>query len=128
MEEYPIPVVLQKVDDKTLKILWSDTTSNTYDVRKLRYNCSCARCINEWSGDRSVKLEDIPLDMKPVKIESVGNYAMRITWSDRHDGGLYSYKNLKEVLPALTKPEPISKETSITKPHQHGENCSHHHD
>lgn len=132
----PTPVALQKSNERTLKILWSDSTSNEYDVRKLRYNCTCARCVNEWSGDRIVKFEDIPKNMKPIKIESVGNYAIKITWVDGHDSGIYSYQSLKNVLPPLTTPEPCtpnqmdedhSAENNNNNHHHHHKGCSHNH-
>ena len=122
MENYPTPVALEKANDRVLRILWSDSTSTEYDVRKLRYNCSCARCINEWNGNRIVRMEDIPKNMKPAKIDSVGNYALRITWMDGHDSGIYSYKALKNVLPALTLPDEEEKprEQNSTLPPEGG--------
>ena len=123
------PVALQKTNEGTLKILWSDKTSNEYDVRKLRYNCACAKCVNEWNGERIIKLESIAKNMKPVKIDSVGNYAIKITWTDGHDSGIYSYKNLKNILPALTIPEDCSPTPDSPDeqhpPHEHHPGCKH---
>ena len=73
-----VPIALEKSNERTLKISWSDATFNEYDVRKLRYNCACAKCVNEWNGERIIKLESIPKNMKPLKIDSVGNYAIKI--------------------------------------------------
>lgn len=95
------PVAIQKLDEKTLQILWTDETKTKYNVRLLRYNCSCAHCVNEWTGERSNKLEDIPEEIKPKKLDSVGNYAIKITWSDGHDAGIYTYKSLRFELNQL---------------------------
>lgn len=104
------PIALQKISDQILKIKWSDKTETEYEVRKLRYNCSCAHCVNEWSGDRMVKLENIPKDVKPKKIDSVGNYAIKITWNDGHDSGIYSFQSLKNDLANLCTPSEEKKE------------------
>ncbi len=29
-------------------------------------------------------------------IEMIGNYALRITWQDEHDAGIYTFDKLKE--------------------------------
>lgn len=126
-----VPVALEKTNERTLKISWSDATYNEYDVRKLRYNCTCAKCVNEWNGERIITLESIPKNMKPLKIDSVGNYAIKITWADGHDSGIYSYNSLKNVLPPLTVPETCdhSDEDEPIKPHthEHHKGCNHHH-
>lgn len=38
--------------------------------------------------------------------ELVGNYAIRIRFSDGHDTGLYSWKYLREIDPASTRAHP----------------------
>ena len=44
----------------------------------------------------------------PIKADYVGNYALRITWSDGHDTGIYAFRFLRELLElALERgPEP----------------------
>ena len=129
--ENPTPVALQKSNERTLKISWSDETFNEYDVRKLRFNCACAKCVNEWNGERIITLESISKNMKPVKIDSVGNYAIKITWTDGHDSGIYSYNNLKNVLPELTTPEDCDHTHDEPEdkhpPHEHHKGCNHSH-
>ena len=39
-----------------------------------------------------------------VNIEPVGNYALRIVWSDGHDTGIYSYDHLRADLPVSGMP------------------------
>jgi DUF971 family protein len=34
--------------------------------------------------------------VRPVHISSVGNYGLKIRWSDGHDTGIYSYDRLRE--------------------------------
>lgn len=61
---------------------------------KLRINCSCAACIDEFSGHKLFKPEQIPKDVYPLKMEPKGNYAVAVTWSDGHRSSLYPYTNL----------------------------------
>lgn len=37
--------------------------------------------------------------LKMNAIEPVGTYALKISWSDGHDTGLYSYDHLREICP-----------------------------
>ena len=66
--------------------------------RDLRYLCPCAVCVDEGTGVRKIKKEDIDPNVAPLKIETVGHYAIRVQWSDRHDTGLYSYDYLWKQL------------------------------
>jgi DUF971 family protein len=34
-----------------------------------------------------------------VDAQLVGNYALKITWSDQHDTGIYSFQYLREICP-----------------------------
>ena len=56
----------------------------TVSYRTLRLKCKSATMIDEWTGEKLFKDEDIALDVKPLKIEKAGNYAYRIDWSDKH--------------------------------------------
>jgi len=35
----------------------------------------------------------------------VGNYAIRIDWSDDHGSGIYSFQYLREICPDYKKPQ-----------------------
>ena len=37
----------------------------------------------------------IPKDIRPLRSEYVGNYALRVYWSDSHDTGIFHYKMLR---------------------------------
>ena len=39
--------------------------------------------------------ENIADDVHPVKLESSGNYALKIVWSDQHSSGIYTWDRLK---------------------------------
>jgi len=63
--------------------------------RFLRGRCPCACCVNEVSGVRVVDVEDVPIAIAPTNIQFSGNYAIKITWSDRHDTGLFTWEYLE---------------------------------
>jgi Gamma-butyrobetaine hydroxylase-like, N-terminal/ParB-like nuclease domain len=37
--------------------------------------------------------------LKMVSVEPVGNYAIRILWSDGHGSGIYSFEHLRKISP-----------------------------
>jgi DUF971 family protein len=68
------------------------------ESRQLRFECPCANCVDEMSGKRTLKLESVAVDVKPVKIEPVGRYGIHIEWSDGHRTGMYHFDNLYRML------------------------------
>ena len=78
-------------------IEWSDGHKGVYPIRHLRLNCPCAACTDEWTGQRKLKDEDVPLLIILKDIEPVGHYALKFTWSDGHDTGLYTFGNLRKM-------------------------------
>ncbi|KAK9835351.1 hypothetical protein WJX81_004228 [Elliptochloris bilobata] len=41
-----------------------------------------ASSINEWTGERTLRDEDVPEDVRPASVQPLGNYAAQITWQD----------------------------------------------
>ena len=41
-----------------------------------------ASSINEWTGERTLRDEDVPEDVRPASVQPLGNYAVQITWQD----------------------------------------------
>lgn len=96
----PRPVSLEKDGDDALVIVWSDGVRSRYLWTHLRKNCPCAGCREEQllppDPFRILKPSEL-VPLKPVKIEPVGTYAYRITWSDGHDAGLFTLENLRAL-------------------------------
>ena len=42
-----------------------------------------------------VDVEDVPLAVAPTNIQFSGNYAIKISWNDRHDTGLFTWEYLE---------------------------------
>jgi DUF971 family protein len=90
----PKDVVYQ--DDLTVE--WRDGVVAHYPFLYLRDVCPCASCINELTGEKMLDSKKIPADIHARSADYVGNYALRISWSDGHDTGIYSFRFLREVL------------------------------
>jgi DUF971 family protein len=92
-----------------VEIEWRDGHASHYSFTYLRDACPCAMCEEERgkSGRRpgdAPKLAPGALPMfkpiaKPVSAEPVGKYAIRFSWNDNHDLGIYSWRFLREICP-----------------------------
>lgn len=91
------PVSLKKIDERTLGIIWDDGHNSIYDTTFLRENCTCAACIDEWSGEKKMKAGMLPATVLPVAIDSIGKYALAIRFSDGHASGIYTYEHLRKL-------------------------------
>ena len=91
------PVSLNKGDDRTLSVSWSDGSKSALNVRRLRLSCPCASCVDEWTGEKRLKDEHVPQDIRPLRLETVGRYALRVYWSDGHDTGIYPFRKLQTL-------------------------------
>jgi len=84
-------------DDEKLSFTWPDGTRSVVKNLDLRADCGCAVCVDEYSGEKLLKVEDLPKDIKPTEITPLGNYALKITWSDGHASGIYPYKQIRKL-------------------------------
>ncbi len=91
------PVELRQLDASTLGIVWNDGHSSLYGVRRVRLACRCANCIDEWTREKKINEASIPADVRPIKIETVGRYALRMDWTDGHTTGIYPFEGLRKM-------------------------------
>lgn len=102
------PVKLDLKKDRGLTIEWSDGTTSSYPIAYLRR-------MSPSADARQLRQEQSrnPLTVLPASAarsagaplvaegaEMVGNYAIRIRFSDGHDTGIYSWAYLREIDPA----------------------------
>lgn len=78
---------------------WDDGHASLLPSRYLRFMCHCAACVSEWTGERMITEADIDRDVHAIGVDPVGNYAVHITWSDRHDTGIYPWDRLRQICP-----------------------------
>lgn len=83
-------------DDLTIE--WRDGVVAHYPFFFLRDVCPCASCVDELTGEKVLDPKKIPPDIHIRKADYVGNYALRIVWSDGHDTGIYAFRYLRDVL------------------------------
>lgn len=93
------PAEIRQAGPDTLAITWHDGHRSHYPVRRLRLACSCAHCVDEWTGEGLLDPASVPDDVRPVKIENVGRYALQVHWSDGHETGIYPFRRLRELDP-----------------------------
>jgi len=94
------PSDIRRAGPDTLEIEWTDGSTSAFKVFDLRVACPCAQCVDELTGIRRLDPATVPAGVKPVRIRSVGNYAIQITWSDGHDTGIYSFARLRRLAEA----------------------------
>jgi DUF971 family protein len=91
------PTNLQALrDQRLLRITWVDG-EHDLPFAHLRRQCECANCVNEWTGERILDPQSVPEDISVETMDLVGNYAVRVAWSDGHNSGLYTWKRLREI-------------------------------
>lgn len=80
-----------------IQLQWPNGPTALIPSKVLREACPCAGCIEEFTGRKLLDPTSIPADIRPTAIEPVGNYAVRIVWSDGHDTGLFTWQTLRTV-------------------------------
>jgi DUF971 family protein len=105
-EECPPPVSIERLGEKrALGIVWQDGLEGRVAYLTLRGECMCARCVDEITGERILDVEGIDPDVAAVEMSLVGNYALKIRWSDGHDTGLYTWPHLRRLSESRGKQE-----------------------
>lgn len=87
-----------------LTITWHDQHVSEYALRWLRANCPCATC-REARRVAALETDILSLSTGPLPsaqiagAELVGNYALRLRWTDGHDTGIYAFTLLRTGCP-----------------------------
>ncbi len=85
-----------------LSVQWADGHASSFRLEWLRMVCPCATCAEE---KRNAGVDPLRLVVGPppsasvTDAELVGNYALRLRWADGHDGGIYSFAQLRASCP-----------------------------
>jgi len=93
------PTAIRQAGPRELEIGWADGHKSLYPVPYLRRACRCAACIDERTGEPLLDPRTVSEDVKPIRIEPVGRYAIHIAWSDGHTSGIYAFEYLRSICP-----------------------------
>lgn len=91
------PTEIRQAGSHELEILWGDGGRSSFPVRQLRLACVCAQCVDEWSGENRIDPDQVADDVHPVRVRTVGRYALNIVWSDGHESGIYPFERLRAL-------------------------------
>ena len=80
-----------------LRVTWADARVCRYGAATLRRVCPCAQCVNEMTGERTIRPESVPDALTIEDVALVGRYALNFRWSDGHQTGIYSFRYLREL-------------------------------
>ena len=101
-----MPHAIRRQDDGVV-IVWNEgAEGKLLEARALRLSCPCAGCHDEMTGVPLLDPSQISEAIRPVSVELVGTYGLRVTWSDGHDTGIYTFDALLRV----SRPSESSKE------------------
>jgi len=90
---------------------WQDGHKSVYSISLLRSMCPCAQCRVVREGGDPHDISPVPKKKPLLTIlpgnysgaitvthaEMVGNYAIKLVFSDQHDAGIYSFEYLREI-------------------------------
>ncbi len=87
------------VDERTLRVRWSDGHASTYSFEHLRWACPCATCRGEFGRPGVLAYTDrlAPDQIEIEDIQQVGRYAICPIWCDGHSTGIYTYPYLRSL-------------------------------
>ncbi len=94
-EKIQPPQVSQQEENILFK--WADGREWKIGAVHLRSNCKCALCVDEYTGEKILKVADIPADIQMVEVKPLGNYALAISWNDGHSSGIFPYTQLEAL-------------------------------
>jgi DUF971 family protein len=89
---------------RVMEITWADGYKSVLSHEILRGYCPCAHCQGHGGT-----LQFVPGGNLEIReIEQVGNYALRFTWGDGHDSGIYTFRNLRSLETATKESPPVA--------------------
>jgi DUF971 family protein len=99
LDDTTTPTAIEQTGPAELRITWRDGHESAYFVSELRRACPCASCVDEFTGERVLRPEDVSDDVRPIRLEPVGRYALQFQWSDGHATGIYPFELLRALCP-----------------------------
>ena len=91
------PLQIIEESDSEITILWSDGAETRYSAAMLRRSCPCATCVNEWTGEKILRDDNVADDLTFKHTSIVGRYALNFHFADSHDTGIFSFSYLRDL-------------------------------
>jgi DUF971 family protein len=84
---------------RRLRFVWADSQRSDYDWEYLRWRCPCAHCSGEgeFPGALEGRTSLRPDETEMIDVELVGRYAVKPTWRDGHDTGIFTFRALRAM-------------------------------
>jgi DUF971 family protein len=84
---------------RRMRFVWADGRRSDYDWDYLRWRCPCATCSGEgeFAGEMQSRTELRPDETEMVDLELIGRYAVKPTWRNGHDTGIFTFRNLRAL-------------------------------
>ncbi|MEK6677221.1 MAG: DUF971 domain-containing protein [Planctomycetota bacterium] len=89
-----------KIAEQRLVIDWKDGVRSDLSLAELRRICPCATCRTDREEGAKNPLRILrsnPEGIRVVHAQLVGNYAIRLDWSDGHSTGIFEFRMLRGV-------------------------------
>ncbi len=90
----PIDIKLHQ-KSKRLELIFSDSRIYSFSYEFLRVHSPSAEVRGHSPSQAVLQLDKVSIGVK--KVELVGAYALKITFDDGHDTGLYSWEYFREL-------------------------------
>jgi ATP-binding protein involved in chromosome partitioning len=96
LKRIPIPTRIALEDEGArIALTWEGGATSEFRAFDLRAACPCAGCVDELTGIRTLRDDDVDPAVKAVTSGRVGRYAVAFQWSDGHSSGIYTYESLR---------------------------------
>jgi DUF971 family protein len=84
---------------RRMRFVWADGKRSDYDWEYLRWRCPCATCSGEgeFAGELQSRTSFAADEIEMVDLEVVGRYAVKPTWANGHDTGMFTFRNLRQL-------------------------------
>jgi DUF971 family protein len=92
-----LPTQLQPLSPIELFVAWQNGEKYSVPYTELRFQCPCAGCVDEHTGIRTIRREQVRADIRPTGMQLVGRYAVQVSWIDGHSTGMYHFERLYEI-------------------------------
>lgn len=98
----PAEITIERAAEE-LRIRWADGHASAWSLPWIRAHCPCASCREERraraESDGLLLNSGPPPSAEVTGAELVGNYALRLDWTDGHNSGIYPFSALRQSCP-----------------------------